>query len=103
MSKGDVSAENQAVNYAISSADSLATMQRGGWLEITKTNGATAATLPDAEFTLFSEDGSTAIRKAVSAANGKLTLRAIPAGQYILKETAAPLGYSYGQRGYFRS
>ncbi|WP_044479657.1 DUF7601 domain-containing protein [Paenibacillus antibioticophila] len=94
LSKGDVSAENQAVNYAISSADSLATMQRGGWLEITKTNGATAATLPDAEFTLFSEDGSTAIRKAVSAANGKLTLRAIPAGQYILKETAAPLGYT---------
>ncbi|MBU5674538.1 DUF7601 domain-containing protein [Paenibacillus brevis] len=94
LSKGNVNAENQAVNYAISNADSLATMQRGGWLEITKTNGATAAALSDAEFTLFSEDGSTVIRKAVSAANGKLTLRAIPAGQYVLKETAAPFGYT---------
>lgn len=82
LSNSNVDIENQAVNYAISMADSNATMQRGGWLEITKTDGATEAVLPGAEFTLFSEDGSTVIRKAFNAASGKLAMRAIPAGQY---------------------
>lgn len=94
LTKGNVDAERQNVNYAISSADGYASMLRSGWLEITKRNGSTAAGLPGAEFTLFTEDGSTVIRKAVSGADGKLRMKVIPDGVYVLRETSAPAGYT---------
>lgn len=92
LTTGDAGASEQQINYAISSADSSATLLRGGWLEVTKTDGATAAPLSGAEFTLFAADGSTVIRKAISAADGKLKMKAVPDGHYILRETVAPSG-----------
>lgn len=92
LTTGDAGASEQQINYAISSADSSATLMRGGWLEVTKTDGTTAAPLSGAEFTLFAADGSTIIRKAISAADGKLRMKAIPDGEYVLRETVAPSG-----------
>ncbi|QHW34279.1 hypothetical protein GZH47_28105 [Paenibacillus rhizovicinus] len=92
LSQGDANTSKQEIQYAISNADSSATLLRGGWLEVAKTNGTTAAPLAGAEFTLYAEDGSTIIRKAVSSADGKLRMKAIPAGTYVLRETAAPAG-----------
>ncbi len=92
LTTGDAGASEQHINYSISSADSSATLMRGGWLEVTKTDGATATPLSGAEFTLFAADGVTVIRKAISAADGKLRMKAIPAGHYVLRETAAPSG-----------
>ncbi|MBO9597761.1 MAG: hypothetical protein J7559_08080, partial [Cohnella sp.] len=92
LTTGDAGASEQQINYSISSADSSATLLRGGWLEVTKTDGATAAPLSGAEFTLYAADGVTIIRKAVSAADGKLKMKAIPAGEYVLRETFAPSG-----------
>ncbi|WP_090109702.1 DUF5979 domain-containing protein [Cohnella sp. OV330] len=92
LTAGNAGASEQQINYAISNADSSATMMRGGWLEVTKTDGLTSAPLLGAEFTLFAIDGSTVIRKAISAADGKLKMKAIPNGDYVLRETAAPSG-----------
>lgn len=92
LSSGNVDTAVNAVNYAISSADAAATLQRNGWLEITKTDGTTG--LSGAEFTLFSEDGSTVIRQGITTANGTLRLKVIPDGKYVLRETVAPVGYT---------
>lgn len=97
LSSGTSIAERQEKSYSITSADSWATMQRGGSLEITKVDGLTQNPLQGAEFTLFAEDGSTVIRKIVTKADGKVTLRAIPGGDYILKETAAPGSYQLSE------
>lgn len=82
------------VPYVIKDTDGGASLQRSGWLEVTKTDGTTGDPLAGAEFTLFSEDESTIIRKAVSGADGKLKLKVIPDGTYVLKETVAPAGYT---------
>lgn len=92
LSSGNVDTAVNAVNYAISSADAAATLQRNGWLEITKTDGTTG--LSGAEFTLFSEDGGTIIRQGITTASGTLRLKVIPDGKYVLRETAAPAGYT---------
>ncbi|MBP3967316.1 beta strand repeat-containing protein [Paenibacillus lignilyticus] len=92
LSQGDANASKQEIQYAISSADSSATLLRGGWLEVAKTNGSKATPLAGAEFTLFAQDGSTIIRRAISATDGKLRMKAIPAGTYVLRETVAPAG-----------
>jgi len=39
-------------------------------------------------------DGNTVIRKGITGADGSLRLRVLPAGEYILRETAVPAGYS---------
>ncbi|MDR6549074.1 SpaA isopeptide-forming pilin-related protein [Paenibacillus qinlingensis] len=92
LSQGDANASKQEIQYTITKADSSATLMRGGWLVVVKTIGSTSAPLAGAEFTLYSQDGSTIIRKAVSDADGKLKMKAIPAGTYVLRETAAPAG-----------
>ena len=89
---GNVDTVVDAASYTINSADASATLQRNGWLEITKTGEAGA--LAGAEFSLFSEDGSTVIRKGITGANGKVRLKVIPDGKYVLKETVAPAGYT---------
>ncbi|WP_018752959.1 DUF7601 domain-containing protein [Paenibacillus sanguinis] len=92
LSNGNANSIEDAVEYAVSSMDAAATLQRNGWLEITKTDGNTG--LAGAKFTLFSEDGSTVIRQGMTAANGKIRLKVIPDGKYVLRETAAPVGYT---------
>ena len=42
---------------------------------------------------MFTADGSTVIRKGVTNAQGKLTLRGLPNGSYVLKETNTAEGY----------
>lgn len=84
--------------YSIDAAAAGAVLKRSGWIRITKKDGETP--LAGAEFTLFSKDGSTEIRKAVSGKDGTLMLKAIPEGEYILRETKAPYGYSLSARLY---
>ncbi|WP_027398900.1 MSCRAMM family protein [Anaerovorax odorimutans] len=90
-SSGDV--EATGTDYAISEQDGFATLQRNGWLEITKTDGSSLP-LAGAEFTLYAQDGKTVIRKGTTGIDGKLILKVIPDGTYLLKETKAPVGYS---------
>ena len=53
-----------------------------------------------AEFTVFALDCKTVIRKGTTGADGKLTLRGLPDGEYILKETKAPDGYGVLKKTY---
>ncbi|WMI80005.1 DUF7601 domain-containing protein [Anaerotignum sp. MB30-C6] len=90
---GDGKQEQTGHPYVITTADGEATLQRNGWIIITKEDGS-GATLSGAEFTLFASDGKTVIRKGITGSNGTLRFRVIPDGNYILKETMAPLGYT---------
>lgn len=51
------------------------------------------AKLVGAEFTLFSKDGQKPLRAGLTDSMGVLYLKVIPEGEYVLKETKAPLGY----------
>ena len=77
--------------YGISSADGSATLQRNGWISITKKDGSDQL-LPGAEFKLFASDRTTVIRQGTTDSSGILKLKAIPDGEYILRETSAPTG-----------
>lgn len=79
--------------YVILEADGSASLQRNGWIGITKTDGL-GEPLAGAEFTLYSADGSKVIKRGLTAGDGTLKLKVIPDGEYILKETAAPDGYA---------
>lgn len=79
--------------YTISDAAGRATMKRNGWITVTKTDGS-GNPLPGAEFTVLTPDGNTVIRTGTTGADGAVTLRAIPGGEYILKETKAHEGYT---------
>jgi uncharacterized surface anchored protein len=83
--------------YKISAMDSSATMQKKGWIAITKEDGQ-GNTLDGVEFTIFSEDGETIIRQGVTASNGTLRLKAIPDGEYVLQETKTLEGYVLDSR-----
>jgi hypothetical protein len=85
--------EETSKPYSITAADGGASMQRNGYITITKTDGS-GVRLPGAEFTLFALDGVTVIKKGITANDGTLKLKVIPDGEYILLETAAPAGYN---------
>lgn len=89
--------EETAQPYVITAADGEATLQRNGWIVITKTDGA-GAPLAGAEFTLFASDGQTVIRKGSTGSDGTVKLKTIPDGEYILRETQAPAGYTPDSR-----
>lgn len=93
LSRGGSSPVSINAGYQIMSADGAATMNRSGWLEITKTVGQSNAPLAGAEFKLYSSDESVVIREGISDANGKLRFLALPVGDYLLRETSAPAGY----------
>ena len=78
-------------SYRISAAAAGAALTFGGRLTINK-SGADGA-LSGATFELVNESHVT-VRKAVSNTSGVAALKAIPAGSYTLKETAAPAGYA---------
>lgn len=91
--------EETAQPYVITSADGEATLQRSGWIVITKTDG-TGAPLAGAEFSLFASDNQTVIREGVTGSDGTVIFRAIPDGEYVLRETAAPAGYTMDNRAH---
>ncbi|MEA5011188.1 MAG: DUF5979 domain-containing protein [Angelakisella sp.] len=79
--------------YVILASDGSATLKRNGWVGITKINGS-GAPLAGVEFTLYAMDGTTVIKKGVTQSDGTLRLKVIPDGEYILRETAVPDGYT---------
>ncbi len=91
--------EGTSKSYSISNTDATATFTRGGWIRIAKINQASAP-LAGAEFTLFAADGTTAIKKGVSGADGIVQLKAIVPGNYILQETGVPAGYNVPTQTY---
>lgn len=91
---GDKESENTNSSYQISDKDGNATMRKSGWVEITKIDGTTKSPLAGVEFTIFAADETTVIRKGTTGTDGKLKLRALPAGSFILRETAVPDGYN---------
>ncbi len=84
--------ENTEKSYTVTAADGEATMKKGGSILITKTDGAGAA-LAGAAFTLYASDGTTVIRQGTTGSDGTVKLKALPDGEYLLRETAAPAGY----------
>ena len=91
---GDEEGENTNSSYQISSQDGSATMRKSGWVDIFKIDGTTKAPLAGVEFTIFATDGSTVVRKGTTGTEGKLILRGLPAGSFIIRETYAPEGYN---------
>lgn len=85
--------EDVGTPYTILSSDGSASLLRNGWIRVTKTNGIGNA-LANAQFTLFASDNTTVIKTGVTGADGVLTFRVIPDGDYILRETLIPTGYS---------
>ncbi|WP_420795529.1 prealbumin-like fold domain-containing protein [Desulforamulus aeronauticus] len=79
--------------YVISAADGEASLKKNGSINITKIDG-TGKGLADAEFTIFALDGQTVIKRGVTGSEGTLKLKVIPDGDYVLKETVAPTGYT---------
>ena len=85
--------------YSISAQSAAASLKRGGWLQIDKTDQENNP-LSDAEFTLFAADHTTSLRTGVTDHEGKLILRAIPTGTYYLRETKAPDNYVLSGKNY---
>ena len=92
------SGDNVDKEFDINDSDVSATIKKAGWIEITKTGDG--GPLAGAEFTVFALDCKTVIRKGTTGADGKLTLRGLPDGEYILKETKAPDGYGVLKKTY---
>lgn len=90
--------EKAEQRYNIDAASAGAVLTRSGWIKITKKDGTNP--LQGAEFTLFSKESGAEIRKAASGSDGTLMLKALPAGEYILRETQAPYGYNISGLSY---
>ena len=86
-------------SYLILSSDGSASLSRNGWIRIKKTNGS-GSDLANAGFTLFAMDNTTVIKTGITGSDGFLTMRVIPDGTYILRETAAPAGYALEDTNY---
>jgi len=89
----DSQIEDVGTPYTILSSDGSASLLRNGWIRVTKMNGIGNA-LANAQFTLFASDNTTVIKTGQTGADGILTFRVIPDGDYILRETSIPTGYS---------
>ncbi|MEM5780468.1 MAG: SpaA isopeptide-forming pilin-related protein, partial [Lawsonibacter sp.] len=96
---GDTSQEDTAAPYTVENADVSATLKRSGWSLISKTDGA-GDPLPGAEFTLFALDNQTVIRTGVTGPDGTLRFKVIPDGDYKLRETGVPAGYTSDGKTY---
>ena len=94
-----LNAVNTSKSYTVASLDASATMTRNGWIEIQKVDQS-GASLKGAVFTVFRADKLLALRTGSTDSNGKLVLRGLPAGSYILKETTPPEGYTLSDREY---
>ncbi len=96
---GDDLIEDTDYTYSISYADGEATMTRTGWIEITKT-GDGDAPLAGVTFTVYAMDGVTPLRTAESDADGKVVIRGLPVGEFLLKETATLSDYVLDSKTY---
>jgi len=85
--------EETSKPYTISASDGSASLLKNGWIGITKNDGS-GTPLAGAEFTLFAIDGTTVIKQGLTGTDGTLKLKVIPDGEYILRETIAPSGFS---------
>lgn len=99
LTSGTANQDDVNAIYTVVAADVSATMTRSGWLEITKYD-ENYDSLSGTEFTLFTADGATAVRTGITDSNGKLTLRGLPEGSYMLQETTAPSGYTLHAKTY---
>ncbi|WP_367566462.1 SpaA isopeptide-forming pilin-related protein [Lacrimispora sp.] len=88
---GEDQLESNGRNYTVVKLDSDSTFQRNGFVIIHKT-GESGMNLPDVEFTLYNANETVEIRKGKSKADGKVTLKGIPEGTYVLRETVQPDG-----------
>ncbi len=86
-------------SFSLASFASGAIYQRNGWFEITKTDGNTNLSIPDVKFTLYSSSG-VVIREEITNSKGVLSMKALPDGDYTLKETGVPLGYTPSEKVY---
>lgn len=84
---------NTSYAYGISQADGLATLTRSGYINVDKVSNLNEG-LADAEFSLYSATTGSLVRRATTGEAGALSMRALPSGKYVLRETAAPAGYS---------
>lgn len=94
----DNSGNSADKEFNINDSDVSATIKRAGWIEISKTGDE--GPLAGAEFTIFALDCKTVIRMGTTDENGKLILRGLPEGDYILKETNPPEGYVISKKTY---
>lgn len=94
-----LNAINTSKSYSIANADASATMTRNGWIEIEKVN-QNGTKLSGSTFTVFTADKTLGLRTGITDSQGKLILRGLPVGNYILKETQAPAGYTVSNREY---
>lgn len=85
--------------FSLASFASGALYQRNGWFEITKTDGDTNLSIPGVKFVLYSSNG-VVIREGITNASGVISLKALPDGDYILKETEVPTGYTPSEKEY---
>ncbi len=85
--------EGTSKPYTILASDGSASLLRNGWVSITKEDDL-GNPLACVEFTLYAIDGVTIIKKGITGSNGIVTLKVIPDGKYIIRETAAPVGYT---------
>ncbi len=92
LASGHTEESGVTVNDQVYRSDAQSTMQRSGWLEITKVNEKNIP-LEGAEFTVFSKENDAVIRKGVTPVSGVLTIRGLPIGSYYMKETKAPDNY----------
>lgn len=97
--KKGASAVDTASAYSISEDDYGASFLRSGWIQVQKIDGDSKTPLTGAKFTIFSMEG-TIIREAKSNADGILSLKTLPEGEYVLKETEAPAGYALSEKTY---
>lgn len=79
---------------ALSGSGSSATFQFLGRVDIKKVMADGVTTLSGAEFKIYAADGTTEIRAGESTSDGLISLKGLRNGEYILKETAAPSGYT---------
>jgi uncharacterized surface anchored protein len=81
-----------------------------GTVEIRKINAANSEPLPGACFSIFTDEGSGALGQWVAAGcdefdaapkDGKLVLAGVPAGNYVLVEDRAPVGFKLAKKRTF--
>lgn len=80
-------------NFAINDAHVRAILKKNGYIKITKIDADTQRSIEGVEFTLFTSNGTTPIRVGKTKADGTLIFKALPVGEYILKETKPAASY----------